>query len=289
MVSEIRIQLYICGMTRREKLLRSFSSVMYDGLSNNPFIDSSAANRFPDVNAISPAHSPPNNSQYTPWQQQQPPTGYNNYNSQQPQQQQWSQGAQPQSGQFQPSSSFGQQLSQHVNGGGMQQPQPQLTGYPQPQPQLQYNQTGFQQPQPTGYPTYGGGMGTQQQQQQQPMGNYLSEFDPYASIGQSWDGAAQQQQRSQGQLASYVQPPTNEHLHPREFIRKYKAELEIWDPATWKQMQNAFEALKDAWEKRMHEVEGRISQLSTNWGMAAQQDMYQAQQVSLSCLDAVVI
>lgn len=260
---------------------------MYNGLSNNPFIDSSAANRFPDVNAISPANSPPINSQFTPWQQQQQqPTGYN-YNPQQPPQQQWSQGAQPQSGQqFQPSSSFGQQLSHNLNGGGMQPQQPQFTGYPQssPQQQLQYNQTGFQQPQPTGFQNYGGGMGMQQQQQpQQSMGNYLSEFDPYAAIGQSWDGGAQQQQqqRSQpGQPASFSQPSSTEHLHPREFIRKYKADLERWDPTTWKQMQNAFEALKEAWERRMHEVEARIQQLSTNWGMAAQQDMYQAQQAS---------
>jgi hypothetical protein len=248
-------------------------------LSNNPFLDSSALNRFPDV-----SQSPPITNQYTSWQQQ-PMMG--SYNPQVPQQQyqsynqqSYNQGPPPQSPvrqQFQPSSSFGQQLSSHLN--GMPQ-QSQFTGYPQQQqiPQAQYNQTGFQ-PQPTGYmgQNYGGGM-QQQPQQQIGGGSYLSEFDPYASIGQGWDGTSNQnRQQQQPQQQSYAQP--TEHLHPREFIRKYKAELEAWDTYSWKQMQNAFEALKDAWEKRMHEIEARLKQVSTNWGMAAQQETQQGQHV----------
>jgi len=121
------------------------------------------------------------------------------------------------------------------------------------------------------------------QQPQQQMGGptYLAEFDPYASIGQGWDGSSgqtrQQQQRQPQQQQTYGQPTTNENLHPREFIRKYKVELESWDTVTWKQMQNTFESLKAAWEKRMHEIEARLKQVSTNWGMAAQQEMQQGQ------------
>lgn len=124
------------------------------------------------------------------------------------------------------------------------------------------------------------------QQQQQPpqpaMATYLSEFDPYAPINQGWNGSAQSPHQIRQNLqspSSGTQPPPSEHLHPREFIRKYKSDLEAWDVYTWKQMQNAFDALKDAWEKRMHELEGRIRQFSTNWGMAPQQELAQNQQL----------
>jgi len=209
------------------------------------------------------------------FQQQQPQQQYAAWN-QQPQ----SPGSQPQ---FQPSSSFGQQLSSHLNavassgymspgamGGPGYQQQQQFTGYPQ----QSYNQTGYQQQQqPSGYQNYGG----VDSQQLQPQ--YLPEFDPYASIAQGWNGTNPNQQPPSNIGSVTSTTPQSDRLHPREFTRKYKAELEAWDSYTWKQMQNTFDALKGAWERRMRDLEGRTRQISTSWGYNAQQEMAQYQQL----------
>ncbi|RDX57278.1 hypothetical protein OH76DRAFT_1395079 [Lentinus brumalis] len=248
-------------------------------LSNNPFIDhpANAMARFPDITGS----DDPSSAQYTAWLNKpstsaistnnsgyygnaSSPQGYGSGYQQQPQATGWGQGSgfsQPQQQQpynqafspppvqpqpsgmpFQPSSSFGQQLSAHVNGaytGMPQAPQQQYTGYTQ---SLQYGQ-GYQQ----GYP------GQQPQQQQQQPPQYLSEFDPYAG-GQN--GAAPTPGGAQTPAGSGFRPQ-----HPREYVQAHKAELESWDSYSWKQVQNSFEELKRAWEIRKGELEARLRAL----------------------------
>ncbi|KAH9849707.1 hypothetical protein C2E23DRAFT_838126, partial [Lenzites betulinus] len=248
-------------------------------LSNNPFIDhsSNALARFPDISAGGSA----DDAQYTSWlnrpqssgvnttptgyfpQGAAAPNGYGGGYQAQPQPTGWTQPGggsgfvqpqqqqpygqimsppptQPQmsSGQFQPSSSFGQQLVGHVNGAyGAPPQQQQYAGYPtSPQYGPGYQQT---------YP----GQQPQQQQQQQ----YLSEFDPYNQN----QGYGQQAGTPGGGGAPGAQYGV-QRQHPREFVQSHKAELEAWDPYTWKQAQNSFEDLKGAWEARKTEVEARL-------------------------------
>lgn len=227
-------------------------------LSNNPFINASdpthASSRFPDISSpVDP------NSQYTSWNDtsvlQQQPALY------QPQQQPQyiaggysspplSPGSQYPVGStgFQPTSSFGQQLGAHISGSSY--------GYLNGQPQQQQQQ---QQPQSGYYPA--------PQQQLQPNQAYLSQFDPYGSLAQGWDGSIQSQPQQSsgghistplaggGGLSPYGDP------HPRDYIRTHKAEIESWDSYAWKQFLNVFEALKKAWESRKMELAGRVEQL----------------------------
>ena len=281
-------------------------------LSNNPFLEHSSnpLTRYPDVSgSVSPT-----NSQFTPWIGQ--PTGvpqqqgYNTYGPQ-PAQQQYTAGwggsptyqtqglayanpqQQPQqqgSGyRFQPSSSFGQQLSSAVDGGYIQGG----AGYQQQQPQPQQQFTGYGTS--NGYNT--AGVPGQIQIPQTPYQQtgvtgpgYLSEFDPYGSIGQgNWDRQQQQPHSQQQQSYGYQQggegltnggmQGSQPDLHPREVIRKYKAELEVWDTYSWKQVMNSLDSLKKAWERRMHELDMRTKQLSTNWGVAAQHELAQYKNV----------
>jgi len=255
-------------------------------LSNNPFIDhtSSALSRFPNINAVSSSPTGPSAPNYsTGWPQQQQqqqqsspgyvgasPTGYaqQQYFQQQrqwphqQQQQQQQQQYQPQlqapypPTNFQSPGSFGQFVGQ-VN--------PAATGYPQSQMQGQYADYptqqaasyGYQhqQPQQTGY--------AYPQQQQQHL---LAQFDPYANLGQ--------QLSSPPSSAASIAPITNGAVgsppagvqHPRVFIQMHKAELEAWDPPTWRQVQNVFEALKTAWETRKRAAETQVRALGGTVG-----------------------
>ena len=272
-------------------------------LSNNPFLEHSSnpLTRYPDIsNSASPA-----NSGFTSWigqpngvpQQQ----GYDTY-SPQPTQQQYTPGwggsptyqtqgyvSPPQQTgngmRFQPSSSFGQQLSSAMEIGGFIPGG--AAGYQQ-QPQQQFT-PGYGTS--NGYNTTGGMPGqiqippTPYQQTGITGPGYLSEFDPYATIGHgSWDGQQQPPQQSYGNhnrgLSNGGALNSQPDLHPREFIRKYKTELEAWDTYSWRQLMNSLESLKKAWEKRMYELDARAKQLSTNWGVAAQHEMAQYQNVS---------
>ncbi|GBE88030.1 predicted protein [Sparassis crispa] len=236
-------------------------------LSNNPFIDhpSNALARFPDISGSNDLSG--DSSQFAPWAQpsgsslvssttgyaaQGAPAGYSNgYQQQppmqlQPQQTSWNGGggfAQPQqqgyvsqapqiSSPFQPSSSFGQQLAGQVNS--------TYTGMPQQQPQMQQQYSGYQTPQ------YGGAY--QSGFPPQPNNQYLPEFDPYAQL-QSTPFVATPSGGGNGQYRQ---------LHPREYVQQHKAELEAWDGYAWKQIQNAFDALKEAWSARKRDVESRV-------------------------------
>ena len=275
-------------------------------LSNNPFLEHSSnpLTRYPDVGGF----TSPSNSQFTSWigqpngvpQQQ----GYDTC-SPQPTQQQYTAGwggsptyqtqglgylSSPQrtgSGmRFQPSSSFGQQLSSAVETGGFIQGGP---GYQQQQPQQQFT-SGYGTP--NGYNATGGTPGQIQippppyQQMGITSPGYPSEFDPYGSLSQgSWDGQQQQQQQQSygnqgGGLSNGGALNSQSDLHPREVIRKYKTELEAWDTYSWKQLINSLESLKKAWEGRMHGLDATTKQLSTNWGVAAQHELAQYKNVS---------
>ncbi|KAF7374909.1 hypothetical protein MSAN_00377000 [Mycena sanguinolenta] len=234
-----------------------------DFTANNPFVPDPQS-RYPDLNGP-PAHDP-SAAQFTNWMQPgaQSPMGMQNqpqmFQQQQFQQQQFSpggylpqqqeQGFAPQSPSgFQPMSSFGQQLAGQVNGSSY----------------------GYLQGQST--PAVSPGYNPVQQQLQNNPG-YIAQFDPYASIGQGWDGSQQQQQQQQisqgqpsnmapsqvGSPAPFTTSPTGQ-LHPREYLRQHKAEIESWDTYAWKQLLGTFDALKDAWEARKKEVEGNIAQL----------------------------
>jgi hypothetical protein len=261
------------------------------------------------MSSSSPTTAPSAPQYSTAWpqqqqQQQQPspgyigasPTGYTQQQyfqqSQWPQQQQQQQPQQQQqqyqsqmqapypSTNFQSPGSFGQQ--QFVG-----QVNPLATGYPQSQLQGQYSDYpaqqqaaaasyGYQQqpqPQQTGY---GGGYPSQQlQQQQQPhqQQQLLAQFDPYVNLGQLPSPG-----QGQGQGPGNAVPITNGGAvgsplpgvqHPRMFIHSHKVELEAWDPPTWRQVQNVFEALKTAWETRKRVAETQVRALGGTVGSAA--------------------
>lgn len=163
--------------------------------------------------------------------------------------QQQSLSPQPTNQPFQPSSFFGQQMAGQITGSSYGYLQGQNTNNPSAQ---SYNPA-------------------QQQLQNNP--GYIAQFDPYSSIGQGWgEGQAQNQQQQQQQQPSNQHPtstnpppPTtssfNGNHHPREYLRLHKAEIESWDTYSWKQLLNSFDALKDAWEGRKRELEGKASQL----------------------------
>lgn len=152
-------------------------------------------------------------------------------------------GSPVQSPPFQPSSFFGQQLASG-----------QLS-----------SSYGYLQGQNTSPQTYN----PVQQQLQSP--GYIPQFDPYASIGQGWDDSFQSQQSNQqavsGATSATSAAPTtsttsyNGHVHPREYLRTHKQEVESWDSYAWKQLLNCFDALKDAWGARKKELEGQVAQL----------------------------
>ncbi|KAJ6619731.1 hypothetical protein B0H10DRAFT_1946558 [Mycena sp. CBHHK59/15] len=110
------------------------------------------------------------------------------------------------------------------------------------------------------------------QQQLQNNPGYIPQFDPYASIGQGWDGQAAPQPQVQpsnpmqspaspGALATSTSTSPTGQSHPREYIRTHKAEVESWDTYAWKQLLNGFDVLKEAWEARKTEIDGHVAQL----------------------------
>jgi hypothetical protein len=180
---------------------------------------------------------------------------------------------------FQSPGTFGQQ-QQFVG-----QVNPLATGYPQSQSQGQYSDYptqqaaaaaaaasyGYQQqqsqPQQTGY---GRGYPPQQHQQQQ----LLAQFDPYVNVGQLSSPGPGPGPGSSAAAASSMVPITNGAVgspppgvqHPRMFIQTHKVELEAWDPPTWRQVQNVFEALMTAWETRKRAAETQVRALGGTVG-----------------------
>lgn len=240
------------------------SRIMYNGYNssttNNPFISdsTSAQSRYPDLSSSSPSPDP-SGSQFTSWLK---PGG----SQQQYEQQQYHQQIPPQfSGigyqptgaidgnsfitpQFQPSSGFGQQMLGQMTGSSY--------SYLQGQNSSALGQTSYN---------------PVQQQLRSPGYNNIAQFDPYSSIGgQSGNpSSAQHQPPSFQSPTSPISPTTpittsrsaSGAIHPREYIKTHKAEVESWDPYAWKQLLNAFDDLKEAWASRKNEIDGRAQQL----------------------------
>ncbi|KAJ3864107.1 hypothetical protein EV359DRAFT_41713 [Lentinula novae-zelandiae] len=236
---------------------------MYNGynssITNNPFIgdSTSAQSRYPDLSGSSPSPDP-SGSQFTSWLK---PGG-----SQQQYEQQYHQQIPPQfSGigyqptgaidgnsfitpQFQPSSGFGQQMLGQMTGSSYSYLQGQNTSA---LGQTSYNPV--------------------QQQLQSPGYNNIAQFDPYSLIGGQGgnSSSAQHQPPSFQSPTSPISPTTSittsrsasGAIHPREYIKTHKAEVESWDPYAWKQLLNAFDDLKEAWASRKNEIDGRAQQL----------------------------
>ncbi|KAF5382102.1 hypothetical protein D9615_004333 [Tricholomella constricta] len=228
-------------------------------ITNNPFINDprNPQSRFPDLSTMSDSQTqwlqPPSNAN---------PAGYHQGTYQQPLYQQQSQlspdyaqptrlmspgfspgiAPQPTGIPFQPTSAFGQQLAANISGTSY--------GYLQ-------GQAGQQHPQQQYHPV--------QQQLQSPT--YVAQFDPYASIGQGWNGEAQPHNQMQNTTAGggpvSTSASSSGNPHPREYLRTHKAEIEAWDTYAWKQLLNAFDALKESWEGRTKELGGKISQLQS--------------------------
>ncbi|KAG5644387.1 hypothetical protein DXG03_008615 [Asterophora parasitica] len=228
-------------------------------ITNNPFINDprTPQTRFPDLSTVSGGQSQwpqapssagtqgfqQNGMYQAPMQmQQQPqpqlsPTGYLSSGI----------ASHPTGATFRPTSSFGQQLAANISGTSY--------GYLQGQSGQQAQQQ--QQYHPV------------QQQLQSP--SYVAQFDPYASIGNGWNGEVQSQNQMQqnnaaaGGLLSSPSTSTSPsgNPHPREYLRTHKSEIEAWDTFAWKQLLNAFDALKEAWEGRTKELTGKITQLQT--------------------------
>lgn len=246
------------------KASASFPScnTMYNGyqspqFTNNPFISDStnAQSRFPDISGS--ASPEPNASQFTSWMQ---PGGSQQLQQQQYQQQMPSQftgtgvgynptgnGFGSQQPQFQPSSEFGQQMVGQISGTSYGY----LQGQQSPSSSQIYNPV--------------------QQQLQSPSYSAAAQFDP---LVQGWSNNTPSSNQ-QPQLSSFAAAPMSPTssittsrsatgaVHPREYIKTYKAEIERWDSYAWKQFLNSYDDLKEAWANRKQEVNGRAQQLLT--------------------------
>jgi len=131
------------------------------------------------------------------------------------------------------------------------QMQGQYTDYPS----QQTTSYSYQHPQQTGY-----GYPPLQQQQQ-----LLAQFDPYANLGQQLSPPASSASLTPITNGAVGAPPPGVQ-HPRVFIHSHKAELEAWDPPTWRQVQSVFEALKSAWETRKRAAEAQVRALGGTVG-----------------------
>ena len=130
-----------------------------------------------------------------------------------------------------------------------------------PGQQAQFSPTQYQQPQypmssvgtnPTGYPF----------QSQQPNSyNAVADLDPYSSLGSaSFSNTSSQLSQSQPQPQSQPQHSTSGSYgeHPRAFVQKFKADLERWDTAAWKQVMLRIADLRSAWEVRKRDLNSAL-------------------------------
>lgn len=270
-------------------------------MSNNPFLETQqipAYARYPDISSPSsgqPSWSPsplgssgfpqpsslpyPNTGQQ-PQQSYLQPNGADAYGytatsaTQAPYQTAMATGA-PNA--FRPTSAFGQQMAAQLN-----------TGYGVPQAGPYGGGPGGNV---GGYQPTGAGWNGQQHQQ------VLSQFDPYSQLGQFdapqgsgaglFGGPAPPSPRAPMPASPLAAapvtssaPPPGQH-HPREFVRSHKGQLELWDAYAWKQLMNAFDALRGTWEVRKREAEERMRLLggAVNWDYGAAQEGHRLQLV----------
>ena len=67
-------------------------------------------------------------------------------------------------------------------------------------------------------------------------------------------------------------------MHPRDYIRNHKAELELWDEASWKQLFNCLDELRASWEGRKEQITAQIRQGSY---YLSPQDSFNLQEVRI--------
>jgi hypothetical protein len=228
--------------------------------ANDPFLESSASNRFPALDTSEPSFRPssPYSSQsYSSPLSQFPQSSYNTQQIQ-PQYTQWNGQVQPQSPTFHQGfqnyaaapqqqyqlsgyASYSQQSGQQAYGGQLQS-----------QPQLQAQYTGYMQSQQPSV--------TPQQYQQ----SIVSQFDPYSGSNGSggsnngWSGQTQSQSSTPSSPTRPQRLGPSGQQHPRQFIQTHKAGLESWNAATWKQAINTFEELKRSWERQRKELQNHL-------------------------------
>lgn len=179
-------------------------------------------------------------------------------------------------GGFRPSSSFGQQMAAQLN-----------TGYGQPQPSPYGGPGSGGGGGPIGYQPTGAGANAWNPQQHQQV---VSQFDPYAQVAHldapqgsgaglfggpaspHPSGPTSHAAPSPGPVTSSAPPPGQPH--PREYVYAHKGELELWDAYAWKQLMNAFDALRATWDVRRREAEDRVRALggAVNWDYGAAQE-----------------
>lgn len=74
-------------------------------------------------------------------------------------------------------------------------------------------------------------------------------------------------------------------IHPREFIRSRKSEIEAWDSYAWKQLLGTVDKLKEAWEEKMKEVsavrEGMTALMALGNMQFGQDQMQHVEQVGV--------
>ncbi|GJJ08696.1 hypothetical protein Clacol_002915 [Clathrus columnatus] len=279
--------------------------------ANNPFLETSAANRFPPIDPSSSTSPQP--SPALGYQISQNQSYGQNYG--QPASFQYQQYGGQQQSNYNPSSIPQQQWTSVQPGynhtGGYneysQQSQPQFTGispnygqlqspYPAQQQQFQY----------TGYPQF------QQQQQpqfnaQQYQRNLVNEFDPYNNVsplanpgsgpsafaaqqsGNPQYNAGQSQQQQQSYTPSRTGPSGQQH--PRDYIRLHKAELESWNAASWKQIISIFQDLKGSWERQRADLQRHLlaGQYLTQDDTAALNAMIKSSESNIDSVTAALL
>jgi len=301
-------------------------------LTNNPFLPNGiqqVASRFPDIS--SPSLNNGNGYNGQPQQswgdgymtgggggysQQQQQGIYQQYPQQQMQQQPMQTGygqqgmgggffsggqnyppqSPPPTGQFQPSTAFGQQLAANISGSSYgylngQQQQQQGSAYHPAQQQLQNNPNYVAQLDPYAslaqIVEVGGSSNANSYNQPSNYGNSNNGMAQSLSTGSTMSSTSSFSSSSSG--ASFGVGPAGD-AHPKDFIRTHKAELEKWDNYAWRQLLNSFEAMKRAWEGRKTELTSKAKeiiskgQMGMAYGYYAQQIQQEAstiQEVSL--------
>lgn len=212
--------------------------------ANNPFLESSAANRYPALDTSQQFQPlPPYPSQsFSPSSSQFQPYGPQN---------QWNSQMQLQSPTVGPGSGVYY---------GMPQQQSQPTGFASIGASQQFSQSAYGtqaqlQSQFTGYPQYQDTTVSPQQYQQHQQ-TVVAQFDPYNGVTNS-----QNQSHSDGPTAlspNLQRTGPSGQQHPRQFIQSHKVELESWDATIWKQALLTFEELKRSWEMRRVELQKHL-------------------------------
>jgi len=257
--------------------------------NNNPFLDSgdsNAANRWPDLSQDIPQAS------QASWQQQQQPTSMPSSSAYQdvfPGGGNWKVGPPNPPGYTPPmpqiphNSQYWRLLQQHGQAQAMGA-MPPSPSYSSPNPMNNFAQSQSYNPQFGQYDGANSGV---------YANSGVAQFDPMMNPtpqSQNWgqQNPSQQIFDANQQHPSYqtspqfstgtfnlTSPPTSQaQEHPRDFIQKNKAYLESREEYYWKQALNAFDALEDAWAKRLQQLQMEQQSLRQYGQNGSQYDNY---------------